>query len=196
MISAPLTDSVSLPCGMADESEVVGLPPDVESSASEKEESDVELPESMLAADCCKKKCIDAVRASPFLCQCQSRLQASVDRLDLPGRNTLWFNQMQSMHSHGTRTLSWHGISLCHAAYSMVSLCPKKKISKFLKAISLGAVRAPVDGRSLNIAKPKPKRDDCSVFFSFLYENLSEPLALARDQVEDEEVAEEEKVQC
>ena len=192
MISAPLTDSVSLPCGMADESEVVGLPPDVESSASEKEESDVELPESMLAADCCKKKCIDAVRASPFLCQCQSRLQASVDRLDLPGRNTLWFNQMQSMHSHGTRTLSWHGISLCHAAYSMVSLCPKKKISKFLKAISLGAVRAPVDGRSLNIAKPKPKRDDCNVFFSFLYENLSEPLALARDQVEDEEVAEEE----
>ncbi|CAK9066370.1 unnamed protein product [Durusdinium trenchii] len=177
---------------MADESEVVGLPPDVESSASEKEESDVELPESMLAADCCKKKCIDAVRASPFLCQCQSRLQASVDRLDLPGRNTLWFNQMQSMHSHGTRTLSWHGISLRHAAYSMVSLCPKKKISKFLKAISLGAVRAPVDGRSLNIAKPKPKRDDCNVFFSFLYENLSEPLALARDQVEDEEVAEEE----
>ncbi|CAK9095676.1 unnamed protein product [Durusdinium trenchii] len=119
-------------------------------------------------------------------------LQASVDRLDLPGRNTLWFNQMQSMHSHGTRTLSWHGISLRHAAYSMVSLCPKKKISKFLKAISLGAVRAPVDGRSLNIAKPKPKRDDCNVFFSFLYENLSEPLALARDQVEDEEVAEEE----
>lgn len=58
MISAPLTDSVSLPCGMADESEVVGLPPDVESSASEKEESDVELPESMLAADCCKKNAL------------------------------------------------------------------------------------------------------------------------------------------
>ena len=169
------------------QAEEVELPsPDLEA------ESPVELPEELLKlTPCCKHHCEDRVTKNPWLCSVETRLKNNLQMLDLPDRNVLWFNQLLSINRADPqgpkrRWLTWHGVQLCQKAYSEVTELPIKKLRQYLALIAEGHVKAPVDGRACPLARPQPKREDVDSFFAYVYDNLAEPLALSRDQIDAE----------
>ena len=119
----------------------IELPPAVLSEDEASEESAVELPDQILAD-----------RLSHFARQASSRLNFSLDSLDLDGKNTIWFNQLLNMNrknpeSARRKVFQWHGHELCLRGYSLVSGCPRKKVQQFLRAIAEGEVIVPADAR-------------------------------------------------
>ena len=83
----------------------------------------------------------------------------------------------------------WQGLKdLCLKAYSDITGCPRKKIRYFLQKIDEGEVTAPLDGRKVPLKRPETKKEDVEAFFSFLYTNLAEPLAIAsKDRLAEDE---------
>ena len=159
----------------------IELPPSILPSDDGSDESAVELPDQILAAEpCCAKKCTDQL--SSFAKEASSRLTFRLDDLDLSGQNTLWFGQLLNMNKNNPegarrKVFQWHGHDLCLRGYCFVSGCPRKKAQHYLQAIAAGEVFVPADGRKAPLKKAEPKTDDVDAFFCFIYDNLAEPLA-------------------
>ena len=167
--------------------------PDVElPSPDMEEESPVEMPEDLWkSAPCCKHHCEDKVPKDAWLCSAESRLKSNLVLLDMADKNTFWFNQLLSINRadpQGPKRLwlTWHGVQFCHKAYSDVTGITVKKLRQYLALIAEGHVGPPVDGRTCPMAQPQPKREDVDSFFAYVYDNLAEPLALSRDQIDSE----------
>ena len=120
----------------------VDLPPDVVStgSGSADVESPVELPET---ADypCCKKSCLDKLPKAHK--ESAEKMKLDLEKLDLEGKNTIWFNQLLNMnreHPEGQRRrmFFWQGHALCLNGFSFLTGCNCKKIRGFLKLIAQG----------------------------------------------------------
>ena len=170
---------------------VLELPPDVVSSdASESREASVELPDPIGAQfACCKNKCVDRFNAAQTAAE--QRLKKDLEPLNMEGKNAIWFHQLLNMNKaqpEGQRRklFWWQGKAICQQAFSRVTQCSEKKIRYYLKCIAEGEVLPPKDGRKVPCKRSEPKREDVESFFCFLYEHLAEPLAISRQDLDED----------
>ena len=178
---------------MALQPDDVDLPPDVCSSSNEElvsEESAVDLPDTTPSDHCCKQQCLQKMPQS--LREKVDALKMGLEPLDLPSKNTLWFNQLLNMNKANPagqfRTqFVWQGSSFCLTAYCHITGCMPKKVRSFLKLIAQGEVLAPQDGRKNPLKRVEPKREDVEAFFVFIYQHLAEPLAMVNTEAQEGE---------
>lgn len=170
---------------------VLELPPDVVSSdASESREASVELPDPIGAQfACCKNKCVDRFNAAQTAAE--QRLKKDLEPLNMEGKNAIWFHQLLNMNKaqpEGQRRklFWWQGKAICQQAFSRVTQCSEKKIRYYLKCIAEGEVLPPKDGRKVPCKRSEPKREDVESFFCFFYEHLAEPLAISRQDLDED----------